>query len=191
MGEILEEYIKKPFITLMIGVLFGLLLSAVILLISSPPRANAIRILPTATQSPLTVDVGGAVAHPGIYQLPVNSRINDAILAAGGSVPEANLDSINRAALIKDGTKIYIPVQGEQITLDSSSSNSSFVLININTATQKELEALPGIGPGKAGDIIEYRQNHGDFDTIDEIQNVSGIGESLFQQIKDQITTTP
>jgi competence protein ComEA len=64
-------------------------------------------------------------------------------------------------------------------------------LININTATQKELEALPGIGPGKAGDIIEYRQNHGDFDTIEDIQNVSGIGESLFQEIKDQITTTP
>jgi competence protein ComEA len=191
MGEILEEYIKKPFITLMIGVLFGLLLSAVILLISSPPRTTAIRILPTATQSPLTVDVGGAVVQPGIYQLPVDSRINDGILAAGGPLPEADLDSVNRATLLKDGMKIYIPVQGEQITLDSSPSASSFIVININTATQKELETLPGIGPGKAGDIIEYRQNHGDFDTIEDIQNVSGIGESLFQQIKDQITTTP
>jgi competence protein ComEA len=191
MGEILEEYIKKPFITLIIGVLFGLLLSAVILLISSPPRANAIRILPTATQSPLTVDVDGAVDQPGIYQLPVNSRINDAILAAGGPLTDANLDSINRAALLKDGMKIYIPAQGEQIALDSNSPASPINLININTATQKELEALPGIGPGKAGDIIEYRQNHGDFDTIEDIQNVSGIGESLFQEIKDQITTTP
>lgn len=191
MGEILEEYIKKPFITLIIGVLFGLLLSAVILLISSPPRANAIRILPTATQSPLTVDVDGAVDQPGIYQLPVNSRINDAILAAGGPLTDANLDSINRAALLKDGMKIYIPAQGEQIALDGNSPASPINLININTATQKELEALPGIGPGKAGDIIEYRQNHGDFDTIEDIQNVSGIGESLFQEIKDQITTTP
>lgn len=191
MSEILEEYIKKPFITLIIGVLFGLLLSAVILLISSPPRANAILILPTATQSPLTVDVDGAVDQPGIYQLPVNSRINDAILAAGGPLTDANLDSINRAALLKDGMKIYIPAQGEQIALDGNSPASPINLININTATQKELEALPGIGPGKAGDIIEYRQNHGDFDTIEDIQNVSGIGESLFQEIKDQITTTP
>jgi competence protein ComEA len=191
MGEILEEYIKKPFITLIVGVLFGLLLSAVILLISSPPRANAIRILPTATQLPLTVDVDGAVDQPGIYQLPVNSRINDAILAAGGPLTDANLDSINRAALLKDGMKIYIPAQGEQIALDGNSPASPINLININTATQKELEALPGIGPGKAGDIIEYRQNHGDFDTIEDIQNVSGIGESLFQEIKDQITTTP
>lgn len=191
MSEILEEYIKKPFITLIIGVLFGLLLSAVILLISSPPRANAILILSTATQSPLTVDVDGAVDQPGIYQLPVNSRINDAILAAGGPLTDANLDSINRAALLKDGMKIYIPAQGEQIALDGNSPASPINLININTATQKELEALPGIGPGKAGDIIEYRQNHGDFDTIEDIQNVSGIGESLFQEIKDQITTTP
>lgn len=191
MGEFLEEYIKKPFITLIIGVLFGLLLSAAILLISSPTRANAIRILPTATQSPLTVDVSGAVVQPGIYQLPVNSRINDAILAAGGLLTDANLDLINRAALLKDGMKIYIPAQGEQIAPDGNSPASPINLININTATQKELEALPGIGPGKAGDILEYRQNHGDFDTIEDIQNVPGIGESLFQQIKDQITTTP
>ncbi|RLC37456.1 hypothetical protein DRH29_01875 [candidate division Kazan bacterium] len=153
----------------------------------------------------LVVDVSGGVNHPGVYELDAESIIEDAIAAAGGFSPEADIDeiarNINRAALVDNHSKIYLPKIGDnQIVYISppsySSSNSATDtsnnqitdLININTATNSELDSLPGIGPITAQRIIDYRLQNGGFSDIDEIKKVYGISDSKFNNLKDRIT---
>jgi competence protein ComEA len=178
-----------------IWVVFGLLIAAVILLVSSQPRGQAITLLPPPTPAPLVVHVTGAVAQPGVYQLTASSRVQDAIQAAGGLLPEADAQALNLAAFLQDGEQISIPAV--QPTLPASEPPSRAAplptaqagkLININTATQTELESLPGIGPALAQQIIAYRKVHGPFATIEDIIDVPGIGPKTFEKIKDLIT---
>lgn len=156
----------------------------------------------------IAVDVAGAVVSPGVYELPEGARINDALDRAGGLSPEADQDwlskNLNLAAKLFDGDKIYIPTTGELSaqtpTIPSTSApvsppsagmveSSSCSRVNLNTASVSTLdECLPGIGPAYAQRIIDYRQSHGGFKSIEEIQQVSGIGPKTFEKIKDQIT---
>lgn len=146
----------------------------------------------------IIVHVDGEVINPGLVYLPTEARISDAISAAGGSTELANISKINLAYELKDGQKIYIPsiyddieieyIQndaGENVLDDNLSANSE--VININSATSAELDELPGIGPSTAQKIIDYRNKNGNFKTIEDIMNVSGIGESKFNNIKDYI----
>lgn len=149
----------------------------------------------------IIVHVAGAVENEGIQHLNENSRVADAIDAAGGLTSDANSNNINLAQKISDGQKIYIPFYEDselnennnnnfQIIDDNTSSstdNSSNALVNINIATQTELETLPGIGPSTALKIINYRKENGNFKSIDDIKNVTGIGDSKFEKIKDKI----
>jgi len=139
----------------------------------------------------LVVDIAGAVARPGVYQLSSNSRVNDLLVACGGLTRWANQRfverDLNRARLISDGEKIYIPYVGEEIAGVVLSARSGSK-ININKAAAGELESLPGIGFAYASAIIEYRQDKGSFSSIEEIKNVPGIGEKTFEKIKDLIT---
>ena len=132
--------------------------------------------------STLTVDVQGAVNKPGVVRLPGGSRIEDAISAAGGLSEEADQEYIRRqmnlAAKVVDGTKIYLPYQGE-----SNQSNVSNV-VNLNTASQKELESLPGIGPVTAEKIIAGRP----YGTIEELMERKIIGKAVFEKIKERIS---
>ncbi len=176
-----------------IGVLIGLLGAGVILLVSSPPRGEAIRLLPPPAASPLVIDVSGAVSHPGVYELPQGSRVQDALQAAGGALPEADLSTLNLAGPLEDGALVSVPLKGEVQSPPSRSVNipipeTSGSLININIATQEQLESLPGIGPTLAQRIIDYRQANGPFASIEAIQDVSGIGPGIFEKIKDLIT---
>ena len=155
---------------------------------SPPPTATP---LPTPTPRPLRVYVSGAVAQPDVYHLPADSIVKDAIEAAGGATSEADLDRINLALSLADGQHIYVPRPGEENPHVSPPTEPSRAggfttggKININTASQSELETLPGIGPSKAQGIIEKRP----YSTIEEIKEVPGIGEATFQQIKDLIT---
>lgn len=138
------------------------------------------------------VYVAGAVEQPGVYALPPGSRVQDAINLAGGFLPSANVEAINLAAFLKDGEQIYIPEIGEMsLTLEARSPEVGSLFtrqIDINTATQAELESLPEIGPVTAAEIIAYREQHGAFNSIEEIQNVPGIGAKTFEKIKDLIT---
>jgi competence protein ComEA len=147
--------------------------------------------LPTPTPRPLQVYVSGAVIHPDVYELPTESIVKDAIEAAGGATSEADLDRINLALSVADGQHIYVPRQGEEsppISPPTEPSGTASVKaggkININTASQSELETLPGIGPSKAQGIIENRP----YDSIEDIQKVPGIGEGTFKKIRDLIT---
>lgn len=142
--------------------------------------------------------ITGEVKNPGIIKIDVNSRVADAIEAAGGVTDNANLDKINLAYVLSDGQKLYIPSIydeekkeiiteeiGEKIIEEFSIKQNS--KININTATQTELETLTGIGPSTAIKIINYRKENGKFKHLEEIKNVPGIGENKFQLIKDEI----
>jgi len=134
------------------------------------------------------VYVSGAVGQPGVYSLPTNSRIKDAIEVAGGLLPEADSSGINLAALLKDGQRINIPILGGTQDPDETSAATLNHLVNINTATLAELENLPNIGPVLAQAIITFRDENGHFETIEEIQKVPKIGQAIFETIKDLIT---
>ena len=150
---------------------------------------------------PLIIHIAGAVNSPGVYQLKSTDRIVDAVKIAGGAAEEANLDSINLAALLKDGQKIIVPYKtysetGKEINTNtynnaesmySSSSDSTSAKININTADANMLQTLSGIGPVLSERIIEYRNQNGFFGVIDDIVDVSGIGEKKFEGIRELI----
>ena len=146
----------------------------------------------------IMVHIDGEIVTPGIISLKAGARIADAIQACGGTTDISDISKINLAYELKDGQKVYIPsiydvedveyIQndaGNNVIIPDTSSSSA--LVNINSATQAELETLPGIGPSTAAKIIDYRNKNGDFKNIEDIMNVSGIGESKFNNIKDYI----
>lgn len=137
--------------------------------------------------SPIVVHVSGAVAKPSVYSLPAGSRVQSVIEAAGGALEGADLTRTNLARLLVDGEQVHIFLLGDTSTPEFPSASLTTSKININTATQKELETLPGIGPAKAGDIIAYRTQNGPFRTIDDIINVRGIGDKTFESLKELI----
>ena len=146
----------------------------------------------------IVVDVEGAVAAPGVVRLTEGSRVYEAVEAAGGALDSADRAKVNMAEKITDGAAIYIPFRGEEVSAAGvssgtsaasavSSGGSSGGLININTADKTTLMELPGIGEVYAQSIIDYRQSAGAFQKIEDIKNVSGIGDGKFQKIKDRI----
>lgn len=140
----------------------------------------------------IVVYICGAVKENKVITLNENSRICDAIEAVGGLTDKADLTNINLAYILEDGEKIYIPNKGEEIETTSNSfnninNNSKTNKININKATQTELETIPGIGPSTALKIINYRKENGKFLKIEDIKNISGIGENKFENIKNYI----
>ena len=157
-------------------------------LILKPHKAEAITPVVTSIVAPpmLVIDVQGEVKTPGVYELPINSRVNDAIKAAGGAKPNADLSFINQARLIKDGEQIYIDKKSIGTTNFRRSTAASGI-ININRATAKELDKLPGIGPVIAGRIVEYRKVNGFFQSIDDLKKVQGIGASTLEKFKSKI----
>lgn len=189
----------------LVGVMAGFALAGLLLFISRAPAGEPIKLLPAPTKEPIAVHVIGAVPRPGLYEFAEGARVQDAIDAAGGLLASASVDTINLAALLEDGQQLNIPFKaGEEPTTSNSSDDTSLVLpgateasssgssqdlININTASVEELDSLPGIGPTIAQRIIDYRDENGPFQTIEDILNVSGVGPSTFEQIKDLITT--
>lgn len=138
----------------------------------------------------IIVDVAGAVNSPKVDELPADSRVADAISAAGGLTKDADTSQINQAAFLNDGEKIYIPEIGESDLTESGSVTSiakEASKIDINTATSEELQTLSGIGPATAEKIISYRSDVGYFKDIDELKNVDGIGDKTFNKLKNYI----
>ena len=142
----------------------------------------------------VTVDVSGAVATPSVVTLAEGSRVADAIDAAGGALPDADLAQLNRAARLTDGEKVHVPITGEQAAGAAGTTAGSVEtgattqqLININTATEAELDILPGVGPSTAEAIVADREENGPFSTIEDLMRVSGIGEKKFEKLAGQI----
>jgi len=181
---------------ILFGLACGILASGLILLVSTPPRGVPIQLALPPTPSPLMVDISGAVNAPGVYELPLNARVQDAVEMADGVLSDADLSALNMAARLMDGQKIIVPFEGEAISLTKSNpvgelaepaSAADLAPLNINTATREELETLPGIGPSKAAAIIDYRSTNGPFATLEDILEVSGIGEKTLEGFKDLI----
>lgn len=152
---------------------------------SSPTR------VPTTTPAPMRVYVSGAVNAPGVYILPPGSIAQDALLAASGPLNEADLSLVNLAAPVSNGQQVHIPRVGEKAAQKNPSSSPTPSLsspLNLNTATAAELEQLPGIGPSLAARIVQYRQEHGPFRTVDALLLVSGIGPATLEKIRGLVT---
>ncbi|MDY3766513.1 MAG: helix-hairpin-helix domain-containing protein [Lachnospiraceae bacterium] len=140
------------------------------------------------TEETIFVHVCGAVNNPGVYELSVSSRIVDAVEAAGGFAKEAALDQINLAAVVRDGDQIRVWTQQElEKKTEIETENLQEGLLDLNRATLEQLMELPGIGQAKAEAILSYREQVGKFQTIEELKNVSGIKESIFEKVKDKI----
>ena len=149
-------------------------------------------------QAEIFVDVCGAVANPGVYEMDADSRVFQVIEAAGGFLPEAASASVNQAQPVSDGQQIYVPTQEEveegtmsaviQQTETAGDSDMAEGVVNINTADADILKSLSGIGDAKAQAILAYREEYGAFSAIEEIMQVPGIKESTFSAIKDKIT---
>jgi len=174
----------KTYLNIALGVLTGLLAAGLIWLAASQPRGEAVTLLPSPTTRSVTVYISGAVATPGVYNLPEGSRVDDVILLAGGFLPNAEQEGINLAAMLLDGQQLDVPVR-------SAATHVSEGRININTATVEELDTLPGIGPTTAQNIFNYRLENGPFQFIQDIQNVAGIGPATYDEIKDLIMVGP
>ena len=188
----------------LLGVLTLALVLAAAALLARNDDPAPIQVLPPATgtaddasgpSGEARVHVAGAVARPGVYTMNQDSRVIDAIAAAGGKTDEADLTGINLARRVRDEEQYYIPAHGERppLTLDSagSSGNRTNVdgLIDLNTASIDQLQALPEIGPFLAGAIVEYRQGSGPFQTVDDIVNVPNIGPATLERIRGLVTT--
>jgi len=179
------------------GVLFGLFVALLIWVVARNPSGEAVTLRPVPTETPLIVHITGAVPRPGVYALAQGSRVQDAISAAGGFLAEAEKKGINLARALEDGEQLDVPyVEGASPVIATDAppviqDPSATELININFASQVELESLPGIGPTTAQKIIAYREQNGPFLTIEDIINVPGIGPGTYERIKDLITVGP
>jgi competence protein ComEA len=205
---------RTPFLFAQIfalGVVVGILLSGIFILLmrrADPPPivlqppptvAPTATPLPTATPAPIVVFVSGAVVTPGLYALPSDARLGDALRAAGGVLADA-VTSINQAERLWDGAQVHVPAIAEAPTIlqpsagvsgappalsNASPSMSSGGKININTASVDQLTSLPGIGPAKATAIVEGRP----YASVDDLDRVSGIGPKTIEQLRELITT--
>lgn len=137
------------------------------------------------TTETIWVHICGQVVNPGVYEIPADARIYELLSLAGGATEEGVPDTINLARQMKDGERILIPARGEEELSPKEEEGAG--LVNINRAGKDRLMSLPGIGEAKAADIISYREEHGDFQSIEDIMKITGIKDALFQKIKNYI----
>lgn len=143
----------------------------------------------------ILVDVKGAVVREGLYELPVGSRVNDAIKAAGGLLETAEKTSVNLAQKLADEAVVYVASQGETVPAvavglvgSSSVTGNASGKVNLNTADLNQLQTITGIGAKRAQDIIDYRETSGGFRSVDDLKNVSGIGDKTLEKIREEVT---
>jgi competence protein ComEA len=145
---------------------------------------------PTDEEGEVVVDVAGKVRRPGIVRLPLGSRVVDAVDAAGGARRGADLTGLNLARVLTDGEQVLVglPAAAGPTVAAPGTTAAGGVLVNLNTATQPELETLPGVGPVTATSILEWRAEHGAFSSVDELLEVSGIGDATLAEIAPHVT---
>ncbi len=176
---------------ILLGIFIGLLAAGLLWLLIAEPRGEPVQLVPPPTPLPLQIHVSGSVVHPGVYDLPVGSIVQEAIEAAGGALPEADLERINLAASLENGVQVRVPSRTQVAPASAaplSTAAASGGLLNLNSATAPQLELLPGIGPTLAQSIVSYREAHGLFRSLDDLLDVPGIGPAKLEQIRGLVT---
>lgn len=200
---------------LLLGLLSGLLATGLLLVVARRPAGNPVVLPLPPTAAPVRVHVTGAVVAPGVYSLSRGSIWQDALTAAGGPGPQADLSHINLARPLADGDQVVIPAltatppqaaapaagasapttvsPAATVALPAGSPQGSTAdnKVNINTASVSDLDTLPGIGQAIAQRIVDYRTTHGSFAAAEDLMNVNGIGPATFDKLKDRITVGP
>ena len=162
---------------------------------AAPPRSatSVAASEPTATTGDVVVHVAGAVVSPGVYHLRADSRVIDAVAAAGGFAAGAATDGVNLAAGLRDGTRVYVPLEGEAVPIDAGGappgSTTPAGPLDLNSASAEQLDSLPGVGPSTAAAIVGYRDEHGPFASIDDLTEVRGIGPAKLEALRGLVTT--
>jgi competence protein ComEA len=203
-------YVAVAAVVLAVGVRYVVLPKAagpaggqpLVLAAASPSPASAAAAAGPSAAADVLVYVCGAVRSPGVVRVPAGARVADALALAGGPGARAELDGVNLAAKVVDGQQIMVPERGVVAAAGGSATSAAGgsaasaggsvtapgAPVNINTASLEELDALSGVGPATAQKIIDYRTANGPFKAVDDIKNVSGIGDAKFAAMKDQIT---
>jgi competence protein ComEA len=160
----------------------------------SLPRAESpAPAVSTTEPGPVVVYVAGAVVRPGVYPVATGARVADAVAAAGGPTPDADLEPLNLATRVADGDRVFVPRRGQPPPavigpVTGSGGAGSTGPVDLNTATGTQLETLPGVGPATAQAIITWRQQHGGFRSVDDLLEVRGIGPAKLDALRDQVT---
>jgi competence protein ComEA len=152
-----------------------------------PPAVAATPAAPTSAAT-LVVSVVGRVTDPGLITLPGGSRVADAIRAAGGALPGTNDLALDLARRLTDGEQIYVGIPVPAGVAEPADSSGPMAKVDLNTATEDQLEALPGVGPAMAQHILSWRSQHGQFTAISQLRDVSGIGDGRYAKLKDLVT---
>ncbi len=191
----------KTFFTMVIGVLIGLIVAGFLYLTVRTPVGEPVVLIPSPTPEPIVVYVSGGVKRPGVYRLPRESRLVDAVQQAGGFMDGVDFSQVNLADKVQDGDQIEIPGgTGEIATPELTIGGGGLLFtptppagepVNLNTASAEELDQLPGIGPSAAQKIVEYRDANGAFTRVDDLLKVAGIGPSTLDEIRGLVTVGP
>lgn len=182
----------------LVGILIGLITAGAMVLLTGQSRGTPITILPTPTAQPLVVYISGDVKNPGVYRMLPGARIVDLVKAAGGFISGALYDNLNLAEALTDGQRVRVGSEdGESPTpmlmigedgLVNSLLSPEFEPLNLNTASAKELAALPAIGPTLASKIVEYRNINGDFLSVEDLGMVPGVTTSILNEVMEYLT---
>lgn len=189
------DFVKKNWIILIVGIIV-----VIFLFVMSDNAKEDTELIPVfpivdaneaedvnEDSSVMIVDVKGEVNHPGVYEIDNNARINDVIERAGGFTKDADALPVNLAQKVQDEMTIIVPKKGDTEIVSSKTDINSKGKVRINNATQEEIETLPGIGPSKAQAIIQYREDHGFFSKVEDLLNVSGIGEKTLENMREDL----
>lgn len=160
----------------------------------APARAPVIRVERAEARGAVTVHVAGAVRRPGVYRLRAGARVDEAVQRAGGPRRRADLSAVNLAAKVEDGRQVLVPVlaapsaaSGAPSSAASGAGGAGSVPLDLNTATLEQLDQLDGIGPGIAQAILDYREEHGGFGSVEELGQVPGIGDGRLASLREQV----
>jgi competence protein ComEA len=158
---------------------------------AEPASSSATGELSAEPAPRLVVHVVGAVRRPGLYRLAHGSRIADALHRAGGATKRADLSLVNLAAPLSDGTQVVVPRRAPPVTAGSAEAGDAATAasgpVHLNTATLEQLDELPGVGPVTAQKIIDYREQHGAFSSVDDLDSIPGIGPARLEQLRDLV----
>ena len=187
----------KKIVDILIGLFLGLLIAGGLFLTARAPAGQPVALLPSPTPEPIVVYVTGAVNRPGVFYLPRESRMVDAVQVAGGFMEGADLNQVNLAQIVKDGEQIVIPGLANFATPELTIGGNGLLVtptpvggtpININTAPVELLETLPGIGPTTAQAIVDYRQENGPFIGVEDLLKIPGIGPTTLEELRGLVT---